>query len=235
MRPLIVLAAVAFVVGVIVGAGDSSASPAPGAAARFAAAWAKGDYASMYGELSPASRRAVSSSEFARVYREALMTATAESERVVGSPQGAPGGVEVVATRVRTRLFGTLAERFRLPIVPGPREGEARVRWSHSLAFPGLHEGELLSRRTALPPRAALLAREGSVLAQGPATAAGTRASPLGAPASAIVGEVGPVPAGSLQALEAEGVPPNAIVGVSGLELAADARLRGTPGANCSR
>jgi peptidoglycan glycosyltransferase len=230
VRPLIVLAAVAFVVGVIVGAGDSSASPAPGAAARFAAAWAKGDYASMYGELSPASRRTVSPSEFARVYREALMTATAESERVVGSSRGAPGGVEVVATRVRTRLFGTLAERFRLPIVPGPREGEARVRWSPSLAFPGLHEGELLSRRTALPPRAALLAREGSVLAQGPATAAGTRASPLGAPASAIVGEVGPIPSGSLQALQAEGVPPNAIVGVSGLELAADARLRGTPG-----
>ena len=82
----------------------------------------------------------------------------------------------------------------------------------------------------ALPPRAALLAREGSVLAQGPATAAGTRSSPLGAAASAIVGEVGPIPAGRLQALEAEGVPANAIVGVSGLELAADARLRGTPG-----
>jgi peptidoglycan glycosyltransferase len=229
-RPLIALAAVAFVVGAIVGAGHSSASPAPTVAARFAAAWAKGDYASMYDELSPASRRAVSPSAFAQAYGEALMTATAESERVVGSPQGAAGGVEVVATKVRTRLFGTLAERFRLPIVPGPHEGEARVRWSRSLAFPGLHEGELLSRRTALPPRAALLAREGSVLAQGPATAAGTRSSPLGAAASAIVGEVGPIPSGRLQALQDEGVPPNAIVGVSGLELAADARLRGTPG-----
>ena len=227
---LIILATVAFVVGAIVGAAHSSTSPAPDVAERFAAAWAKGDYASMYSELAPASRRVVSPSEFAQVYREALMTSTAESERVVGSPQGAAGGVEVVATRMRTRLFGTLAERFRLPIVAGPREGEARVRWSRSLAFPGLHEGELLSRRTALPPRAALLAREGSVLAQGPATAAGTRSSPLGAAASAIVGEVGPIPSGSLQALQAEGVPPNAIVGVSGLELAADARLRGTPG-----
>ncbi len=123
------------------------------------------------------------------------MTSTAESERVMGSPQGAAGGVEVVATKVHTRLFGTLSERFRLPIVPGPHEGEACVRWSRSLAFPGLREGELLSRRTTLPPRAALLAREGSVLAQGPATAAGTRSSPLGAAASAIVGEVGPIPA----------------------------------------
>ncbi len=217
-------------VGAIVGAGHSSASPAPGVAARFAAAWTKGDYPSMYSELAPASQRAVSPSEFAQTYREALMTATAERERVKGAPQGAAGGVEVVAATVRTRLFGTLAERFRLPIVPGPREGEARVRWSRSLAFPGLREGELLSRRTELPPRAALLAREGSVLAQGPATAAGTRSSPLGAAASAIVGEVGPIPSDRLQALEAEGVPTNAIVGVSGLELAADTRLRGTPG-----
>jgi peptidoglycan glycosyltransferase len=229
-RVLIMLAAVAFVVGAIVGAGHSSASPAPGVAARFAAAWAKGDYASMYNELTPASRRAVSPSELAQTYREALMTATAESERAMGAPRGAADGVEVVATIVHTRLFGTLVERFRLPIVPGPHEGEAHVRWSRSLAFPGLREGELLSRRTALPPRAALLAREGSVLAQGPATAAGTRSSPLGAAASAIVGEVGPIPASRLQALEAEGVPANAIVGVSGLELAADARLRGTPG-----
>jgi peptidoglycan glycosyltransferase len=228
-RALIVLAAVAFVVGAIVGAGHSS-SPAPGVAARFAAAWAKGDYASMYDELAPASRRAVSPAEFAQAYREALMTATADGERVVGAPRSAAGGVQVVSTSVRTRLFGTLAEHFRLPIVPGPHEGEARVRWSRSLAFPGLREGELLSRRTELPPRAALLAREGSVLAQGPATAPGTRSSPLGAAASAIVGEVGPIPASRLQALEAEGVPANAIVGVSGLELAADARLRGTPG-----
>ncbi len=229
-RVLLILAAVAFVVGGIVGATYSSTSPAPEVAARFAAAWAKGDYARMYSELSPASQRTVSRSGFAQSYREALMTATAESESVVGSSQGAAGGMEVVATKVRTRLFGTLSERLRLPIVPGPHEGEARVRWSRSLAFPGLHEGELLSRRTTLPPRAALLAREGSVLAQGPATAAGTRSSPLGAAASAIVGEVGPIPSSRLQALQAEGVPPNAIVGVSGLELAADARLRGTPG-----
>jgi hypothetical protein len=229
-RAVVALAAVAFVVGAVVGAEHSSPSPAPGVAERFAAAWARGDYASMYSELSPASRRVVSPSEFAQAYREALMTATADGERVVGAPRSAAGGVQVVSTRVRTRLFGTLVERFRLPIVPGPREDEARVRWSRSLAFPGLREGELLSRHTELPPRAALLARNGSVLAQGPATAAGTRSSPLGAAASAIVGEVGPIPASRLQTLEAEGVPANAIVGVSGLELAADARLRGTPG-----
>lgn len=229
-RPVIALAAVAFLAGTITGAEHSSSSPAPGLAARFAAAWARADYTSMYSEITPTAQREVSPSEFAGDYREALTTATAEGERVTGTPRGATDGVELVPVRVRTRLFGTLAERFALPIVDGPEEGEVRVAWSRSLTFPGLRPGELLSRHTTLPPRAALLARDGSVLAQGPAVAAGTRSSPLGAAASAVVGEVGPIPASNLQALEAQGLPANAIVGVSGLELAEDERLRGTPG-----
>ena len=95
---LIMLASVAFVAGAIAGAGHSSPPPAPGVAQSFAAAWARGDYASMYSELTPASQRAVSPSEFTQAYREALMTATAERERVMGAPQGAANGVEVVAT-----------------------------------------------------------------------------------------------------------------------------------------
>jgi penicillin-binding protein A len=232
---VIALAAAAFLAGAVVGAAHSPPSPAPGLAARFTAAWARGDYASMYGELAPASQREVSASEFASAYREALLTATASGERVAGTPRSAAGGVEVVPVRVRTRLFGVLAEHFALPIVAGPEAGDRseigqRVAWSPSLAFPGLRPGELLRRRTVMPPRAALLARDGSILAAGPATAAGTRSSPLGAAANAVVGEVGPIPAALLPALEAQGVPANAIVGVSGLELSEDARLRGTPG-----
>jgi penicillin-binding protein A len=229
-RAIVALAAAALLVGAVAGAEHSSPSPAPGLAARFAAQWARGDYTGMYGELARASQRAVSASEFEDDYREALSTATASGVSVAGSPRGERGGVETVAVRVRTRLFGTLSERFALPIVTEPKQAGARVLWSRALAFPGLRPGELLSRRTTLPPRAALLARDGSVLAEGPATAAGTRSSPLGAAASAVVGEVGPIPASSLQALEAQGLPANAIVGVSGLELAEDERLRGTPG-----
>jgi cell division protein FtsI/penicillin-binding protein 2 len=44
------------------------------------------------------------------------------------------------------------------------------------------------------------------------------------------VGSVGAIPANRLAALEAQGVEADAIVGVSGLELAEDERLRGTPG-----
>jgi peptidoglycan glycosyltransferase len=226
---LIALAVAAFAAGALVGAESSPSSDAPALAARFAAAWARGQYATMYSEIVPATQRGVTAGEFAASYREALMTATANGERVAGAPRAARGGVEVVPVRVRTRLFGTLAESFSLPIITGP-EGQARVAWSRSLAFPGLRQGELLSRRPASPAPPARVARHGSVLAEGPATAAGTRDSPLGAAASAIAGEVGPIPTDRLQALEAEGVPANAIVGVSGLELAADAQLRGTPG-----
>jgi penicillin-binding protein A len=229
-RPVIALAAAAFAVGAIVGAAHSSSSAAPALAARFAAAWARGDYAAMYGELSPASQRGVGASEFAQAYREDLTTATASGERVTGAPRGAAGGVEVVPVRVRTRLWGTLAESFRLPVAAEPDEGGERVVWSRSLGFPGLRAGELLSRRTYLPPRAALEARNGTALAEGPASAAGQRNSSLGAAADAVAGEVGPIPADSRQALEAQGVPGNAIVGVSGLELAEDEQLRGTPG-----
>src|ERR1700691_4180773 len=107
-RPVIALAAVAFAVGAIVGATHAGASTAPALAARFAAAWADGDYAAMYGELAPISQRELSASEFADAYREAAMLATASGMRVVGSPRAAAGGVEVVPVRVRTRLFGTL-------------------------------------------------------------------------------------------------------------------------------
>ncbi len=222
------VAAAAFLAGAVLGA-ERSSSPAPALAAHFVAAWARGRYGSMYGELTPAARRATTAAAFAQTYAAALTTATAVSERVAGPPRAAAGGVEVVPVRVRTRLFGTLTEGFRLPVVTTP-DGTAGVAWSPVLAFPGLGPGEALARRMTLPPRAPLLARDGSVLVEGPATAAGARSSPLGAAASAVVGEVGPLPAGTATALQTQGVPADGIVGVSGLELAADARLRGVPG-----
>jgi cell division protein FtsI/penicillin-binding protein 2 len=48
--------------------------------------------------------------------------------------------------------------------------------------------------------------------------------------ASAVLGTVGPVTAARRQSLEAQGVPADATVGLSRLELALDDRLRGTPG-----
>jgi penicillin-binding protein A len=232
-RAVIALAGTAFVIGAIAGAGGG-ADPARALAARFVAAWANGDYGSMYSEIDARSRLSTSASEFADAYMDALRTATASGLQIAGNPRDVRGDL-AVPVRVRTRLFGTLALSFDLRIVGGS-EG-ARVAWSRSLAFPGLRPGELLTRRTTLPRRATLLARDGTVLAESPASAStgeqpegATVISPLGQVASAVLGTVGPVPAGRRRALEAEGVPADGPVGRTGLELALDDRLRGTPG-----
>ncbi len=76
MLPLAVVALVSFVVGAATGA---PGSPERDAAGRFAEAWAHDDFAAMYRELNPASRRAISIDDFAIAYRDAEETATLRS------------------------------------------------------------------------------------------------------------------------------------------------------------
>jgi len=102
---------------------------------------------------------------------------------------------------------------------------DAGVDWSHDLVFPGLRRGEKLTRRTRLPPRGTLLARDKTPLAHGPA-----RVSPLGPVASSITGSLGPIPPDRKDDLTALGVPSDALVGTSGLERIFDVRLLGRPG-----
>jgi peptidoglycan glycosyltransferase len=237
-RPVIALATVAFVAGIIVGAAHSSSPSSHKLAERFVSAWTRKDYAAMYANIDAASQREFSLADFVQDYEAAAMTATATQALLAGSAHDAREGLAAavpgqttavtVPVRVRTRLFGTLALGFTLPMT-GHGEG-TRVAWSRALVFPGLRAGEELRRRTELPPRAALLARDGSMLASGSATAAGQRESPLGAAAGGVVGELGPIPSSRLGTLESQGVPSDALVGVSGLERALDGRLRGTPG-----
>jgi penicillin-binding protein A len=221
------LAAVAFLVGAVVGS-DHGGSPQLGLAERFAHAWTQGNYASMYEDIDAAAQRRIPASTFAGDYQAAARTATETSLTVMGSAHEGAHGVISVPMRVDTRIWGTLKENLLMNVQDG--SGGVRVTWSHSLVFPGLLAGESLSRRMTMPSRATLLARDGSVLAEGPATAAGTRNSPLGAAAAGVVGEVGTVPSARVSELEARGVPAEAIVGTSGLELALDDQLRGTPG-----
>jgi peptidoglycan glycosyltransferase len=233
-RPVLALAAAAFAVGAIVGS-HHSPPPSYALAEQFVTAWSRDDYAKMYSDVAASSQRAISVSEFAQAYRQALTTATATRLGVTGSAHSIAGGQVAVPVRVETRLFGVLSLDFALRTVERAATG-TRIVWSRSALFPGLRPGELLSRHTSLPRRATLLARDGSVLAESPPGAdpvgAGeaTRTSPLGSAAESVVGSVGPAPAARSQALEAQGIPPEASVGLSGLELAFDERLRGTPG-----
>lgn len=225
--PVLAIVIVAAVVGLIV-ASSGRGHYERDAAGRFAHEWAKRDYAAMYAQIDAGSRRRVSEAQFATAYEDALRTATASSTAVAGRARELAGGSVAVPVRVSTRLFGTLRLNFTLHF--RGKGSAARIAWSQALEFPGLHGGQRLHRHTTLPQRAALLTREGRVLASGPAEAAGERYSPLGVSASSVVGSVGPIPAGEREALEADGVPRNAIVGVTGLERIFDARLRGTPG-----
>jgi penicillin-binding protein A len=231
-RPVLALAGVAFVIGAIVGAGHG-ANAADALAARYVNAWAHGEYVAMYGDIDGASRRTLTPQRLAAECERALRTATAVGLTVTGRPRGAAGGLVDVPVRVRTRLFGTLRLAFFLRVVADGENSDSEatgISWSRSAEFPGLLPGEMLTRQLTLPARATLLARDGSVLGEGPATAAGQRSSPLGAAAGAALGEVGSIPSADAAQLEAEGVPADAIVGVSGAEQALDASLRGTPG-----
>jgi penicillin-binding protein A len=225
--PVIGLAATAFIVGAIFGAGHHS-SPQQRVAEQFAKAWERNDFATMYSEIDEASQRAISASAFAADYQADAREATERGLTVHGKVRDDGHGTIVVPVRILTQLWGEVVESLRIPV--GKDSRGVRVMWSRTLLFPGLRAGESLGRHTTLPRRAALLARDGSVLADGEASQAGARNSPLGASADAVVGEVGPIPEARRAQLESAGVPPEAIVGTSGLERDLDERLRGRPG-----
>ena len=229
---MLALAGVSFALGAIIG-GGRSVSASHKLSSQFVTAWARGDYPAMYSDIDPSSRRAITPAAFARAYRQGLSTATATSVHLAGKPSTRGEGIVAVPVLVDTNLFGTLRLSFMVRIVEQKGGEGDRVAWSRSMLFPGLLAGEQLTRTTTLPRRAAVLARDGSVLAEGsPTVAAGeqTRSSPLGEVASAVLGTVGPIPAARRRSLEAQGVPADATVGLTGLELALDDRLRGTPG-----
>jgi len=218
--PLIVIAGVAFVAGAAVGAGGGSSDN--GLARRFVGAWARGDYAAMYALLTPAARGAVDAPTFRRDYEQAAATATLIGLRG-GSPRSGPHDAVIIPILLSTRVFGTLREPLSVPI--GHQGSTTGVDWAPHLVFPGLSPGETLTRRTRLGARASILARDGRPLAAGT-----TRASAFGSAVTAVVGQLGPIPAAGREGFRALGYPKDAKIGSSGLEQAFEHQLAGTPG-----
>ena len=214
------LAAVAFVLGVIIGSGPGGAERA--LAGRYVRAWSRGDYAQMYNLLDRASQRRMSRARFARELHLAAATATLLSLRG-GRTLGPYGDTIDVRVRVRTRIWGQLQETLVVPF-SGSGSG-ARVRFGPELLFPGLRGNEQLRRTITLPARASLLAADGTPLAAGPG-----RTSPIPDVAGPIVGTVGPIPAALATQYAAQGYPPHAQVGLDGLERIFEGRLAGTFG-----
>jgi penicillin-binding protein A len=219
--PLALIATVAFVVGAATGA---PGSPEKDAANRFTQDWAAGDFAAMYRELNPASKAAVSVNDFTSAYREAEMVATMRSLEPGSAhdPSSQEGkSVVPVPLSVATVAFGRLEDELELPF------SEGGVAWDPSLVFPGLRHGEHLESQIELAPRAAILAADGTPLAEGPADA---REHPLGSAAIDVAGEVGTPSEEDLPRLARQGFAPDTPVGISGLEQAFNTRLAGKPG-----
>jgi len=219
--PLIVIAVVAFAIGAATGASDS---PEKEAAERFAKAWERKDFAAMYGGLNEASRRGVNEVEFAAAYREAAEVATLRTLEAgsAGDARDEDGAAVVpVGIVAGTVAFGDVETDLELPYEEGG------IAWDPSLVFPGLAAGERLENRVDLAPRAPILARDGTPLAEGPAE---EREHPLGSAAIDVTGEIGEADEEDLARLARQGFPAGTPVGVSGLEQAFNARLAGRPG-----
>jgi penicillin-binding protein A len=221
LSPLLVLAAGAFAGGLVAGGTHEPAERR--LAARYMSAWERGDYAEMYSMLTPEAQQRTSITRFARAYRRAETTATTETVKA-SRPATPRDDAVTVPVRVKTRIFGDVSKDMTLPLGENA-DGEPAIAWEPTLVFPGLLRGEELNRRTRMPPRATIRARDGTAIAKGEA-----RLSDLDPAASEIAGRVGPAPPERAAELAERGVPPGAPVGLTGLEREFDAQLAGTPG-----
>jgi cell division protein FtsI/penicillin-binding protein 2 len=176
----------------------------------------------MHGLLSDRAQARATLKRDARTYRDAGETATVR-KLTAGEPRRVENGAYEIPVTMQTRIFGRLRGTVTLPMVE--QEDGAGVDWRANLVYPGLRQGEKLSRETTLADRGDILARDGTPLAKGP-----NRLSDLGPLAAEVAGRVGPAPPERAAELARRGVPEGAPVGLNGLEREFDERLSGTPG-----
>ncbi|MBJ7329086.1 MAG: hypothetical protein JHC95_04255 [Solirubrobacteraceae bacterium] len=218
--PVLLLAFVAFVVGVAVGA-DGGADDRK-VADQYAKAWAARDYGAMHALLTSDAQERYPIERFETLHRQASSTATLLRMRP-GAATEVQDDVVTVPMLARTHAFGALRLPLKLPLA---EDGDdKRVAWAPYLAFPGVDEGERLRRSTKLAGRGEISARDGTVLAKGD-----SRTPETDEDVGGLVGELGPIPDSRRASLRAQGVPEDTKVGISGLERAFDEQLLGVPG-----
>ena len=215
--PLVGVALVAFVLGAIQGC---PGSPNRDAAERYVDAWQKGDYGAMYGMLSTKSREGIKRDRFIARYQEAEAEATMRALEH-GEAKGDETNAEVPVT-VETLAFGTIEQPLEFTF------GSDGIAWRNNLLFPGLKLDEKLTRDTELPQRAGILADNGQAMVKGPADA---REFPLGDAMIDVTGVTSQLEEKDIDLAQvAMGYKPGDVAGESGLELAFNERLTGTPG-----
>jgi penicillin-binding protein A len=218
--PVLLLAVAAFAAGLIVA--GSSGPNVRALVSGYVRDWSHHQFRRMYLLLDRPSRRRLTVQQFIAQYKAAAQTATTRSLTVVRVENPTSRAVPVIM-RVRTAAFGTLVETLLVSYnTTGPQPA---VHFTDSLVFPGLLPGQRLTRSVSLPLRAAILARNGEPLAEGP-----DRSSPISSVAAGIVGVIGPIPAALAPKYAAAGYPPDAKVGLDGLERVFQQQVAGKPG-----
>src|SRR3954451_7764658 len=213
---VIALAVVSVVLGIVIGAAQSQSERT---ARDFAAAWQRSNYRAMYQLLSPSAQKRVTAANFTTFYRNAGAPATLA--RLEPGRAHDQGDLVPVPVRAVTRVFGKISDEMEIPV------GDDGVDWQPRLVFPGLREGEQLTRRTTAPERAKILATGGATIVSGPAD----NRVPGGGAASAIAGGMGEAKtAVERAALYSRGFAPDHPVGTSGLERALELQVAGRPG-----
>ncbi len=218
--PILTLAVVAVAVGAFVtlsGGGEERRL-----VTAYVTAWSHQEFPRMYDLLDRASRRVTTESRFVAEISRAEATATLVSLRARGVGEVSSAAIRVPMV-LDTRVWGTLHEVLTVPL--SGSGSDARVHFGPTLLFPGVTGRERLHRTITMPPRATLLAGDGTPLAQGPA-----RSSPIPDVAGQIVGTVGPIPTSEAATYRGRGYAPGAQVGLDGLERIFESRLIGRPG-----
>jgi peptidoglycan glycosyltransferase len=188
----------------------------------YAVAWSRHDYAAMWAQLTRASQQRISRAEFAAELSDAEQAATVSSLLPLGLIS-IHHELARIRFRVATRMFGRLTEVLEMPL--SGSGGSTRVVFNTSLLFPGLRAGELLSRSTRIGRRGTLLAADGQPLAEG-----SSLSTPIPQVAAAIAGHIGQIPVAQATIYAQRGYPPNARVGVDGLEAVFQRKLAGRLG-----
>ncbi|MGK2932275.1 MAG: penicillin-binding transpeptidase domain-containing protein [Solirubrobacterales bacterium] len=219
--PLVGIAFVAFVLGVVQGC---PGSPNRDLAESYAEAWSERDYTKMHGLLSTKSQDAIPLERFQQRYEQSEGMATLQSldpDEAEGDETNAE-----VPVKAETLAFGTIEQPLNFTF------GSDGIAFQNDLLFPGLEVDQELTRTTKLPPRAPILASNGEPMAEGPSLA---REYPLGDAMIDVTGVVGePAEDTDETASLGLGFSPGEPTGVSGLELAYNGRLAGKPGGTLS-
>lgn len=224
LLPLLALAVLAFGSGLVVGARHEPRERV--IAERFLTAWERDEIGSMYELVDASSRAEYTAESFRELYRAAAETSTLEQIRVTG-PLEQSGSDFRVAVQAGTRLFGDVDGELAFSVV-SEADDLSGIAFEPELAFPGLRPGETLERDVRMPPRAALKARDGTVLAEGVDRTSEVTIAP------GVVGSVGPIPKEDAERYASMGYPADATVGISGLERQFEDRLVGTLGGTLS-